>query len=70
MTIKQSSKYIDKWQKENIDRIVIKPNKRDHVVDRIQMALDKGLAKSRQSYILNAVFKQLEADGIPEVEEE
>ena len=47
-----------------MERIVIKPNKKEHISERIQIAVDKGLAKSRQAYILAAVRRALEEDGI------
>lgn len=65
MARKQNTKAIDVWQAENIERILIKPRKKEHISDRIQIAIDRGLAKSRQAYILDAVRKALEADDIP-----
>ena len=62
-------KAIDAWQAENIERIVIKPNKKEHISDRIQIAIDRGITKSRQAYILDAVRKSLEEDGIPMIED-
>lgn len=70
MASKQNLKAIDAWQAENIERIVIKPNKREHISDRIQLAVDRGITKSRQAYILDAIKKALEADGIPQIEDE
>lgn len=69
MPSKQNLKAIDAWQAENIERIVIKPNKKEHISDRIQIAIDRGIAKSRQSYILDAVRKALEEDDIPVIED-
>ena len=68
MAKKQDIKAIDAWQSENIERIVIKPRKADHISERIQIAIDRGLTKSRQAYILDAVKKALDADGIPAIE--
>lgn len=65
MAKKQDTKAIDAWQAENVERIVIKPRKADHISDRIQIAINRGIAKSRQAYILDAVKKTLDADGIP-----
>ena len=70
MSSKQNFRAIDDWQRENVERIVIKPNRKQHVSDRIQIAIDRGLAKSRQAYILSAVQKALEEDGIPEIDDE
>ena len=70
MSSKQNFRAIDDWQRENVERIVIKPNRKQHVSDRIQIAIDQGLAKSRQAYILSAIQKALEEDGIPEINDE
>lgn len=69
MASKQNLKAIDAWQAENVERIVIKPNKKEHISERIQIAIDRGITKSRQSYILEAIRKALEADDIPDVED-
>ena len=65
MAKKQDIKAIDAWQSENVERIVIKPRQSDQSTERIQIAIDRGIAKSRQAYILDAVKKALDADGIP-----
>ena len=70
MARKQDTRAIEEWQKGNVDRIIIKPNKKLQVADRIQLAIDRGVAKNRQSYIVNAILKQLEADGIPMTDKE
>ena len=69
MASKQNTKAIDAWQAENIERILIKPRKSEHISDRIQIAIDRGIAKSRQAYILDAIRKALEADDIPMIED-
>ena len=69
MAKKQDTKAIDAWQSENVERIVIKPRKADHLSERIQIAIDHGLTKSRQAYILDAVKKALDDDGIPMIED-
>ena len=69
MPSKQNLKAIDAWQTENVERIVIKPNKKEHISDRIQIAIDRGITKSRQAYILDAVRKALEEDGIPMIKD-
>ena len=66
---KQNTKAIDEWQNEHIERILIKPRKEEHISERIQLAIEKGIARSRQAYILEAIRKALEADGIPKIEE-
>lgn len=69
MAKKQDIKAIDAWQSENIERIVIKPRKADHISERIQIAIDSGISKSRQAYILDAVKRALDDDGIPAIED-
>ena len=69
MASKQNLKAIDAWQAENVERIVIKPNKKEHISDRIQIAIDRGITKSRQAYILDAIRKALESDEIPMIED-
>ena len=69
MAKKQDTKAIDAWQTENVERIVIKPRKADHISERIQIAIDRGITKSRQAYILDAIKRSLEADAIPMIEE-
>ena len=70
MASNQNIKAIDAWQAENIEKILIKPRKTEHISERIQLAIDQGKAKSRQAYILVAVKKALEADGIPTLGDE
>ena len=63
---KQNYAAINKWKSENTDRIQILPRKSDQLPQRIQQAVDAGLSKSRQSYIIEAVKARLDSDGIPE----
>lgn len=70
MASKQNIKAIEEWNRENTDLIRIRVRKKEHLSERIQMAIDKGCGKSRQAYILDAVRRALEADGIPEIKEE
>ena len=65
MARKQNTKAIDAWNRANTDLIRIRARKTERKNERIQMAIDKGCGKRRQAYILNAVRKALEADGIP-----
>ena len=69
MAKKQDTKAIDAWQSENVERIVIKPRKADHISERVQIAIERGITKSHQAYILDAVKKALDADGIPSLED-
>lgn len=70
MPSKQNIKAIEAWNRENTDLIRIRARKKEHLNERIQMAIEKGCGKSRQAYILEAVRKALEADGIPMIEDE
>lgn len=67
---KQNYAAINKWKQEKTERIQILPRKEEHLTERIQQAVDAGLSKSRQSYIIEAVKARLDADGIPAVEDE
>jgi hypothetical protein len=69
MLSKQNTKKITEWKAANITRINLEVKKDSGVIERLQSAVDAGLAKSRQAYILEAVKARLDADGIPAVEE-
>ena len=69
MARRQNIKAIEAWNRENTDLIRIRARKTERLNERIKMAIDKGCGKRRQAYILNAVRKALEADGIPELKE-
>ena len=70
MPSKQNLKAINAWQAENLERIVLKPSRKEHISDRIAQAVALGKDRSRQSYILNAVRARLDADGIPQPDSE
>lgn len=59
---KQNLAAIDQWQAENVERITIKPRKEDRISEQIQTLIDRGVAQSRQSYIINAVKVALAND--------
>ena len=69
MPNKQNLKAIDAWQAEHVEKILIKPRKEEHLSERIKLAIDKGYAKSRQGFIIEAVLKMLDEMGIPKIEE-
>ena len=69
MPSKQNTQAIDAWNRENTDLIRIRARKEERLNERIQLAIDRGIAKSRQAYILDAVRKALEEDGIPMIED-
>ncbi len=60
--MKKSSETTDRWQKEHVERLTIKPRKELKLPERIQAAVDHGLAASRQDYIIKAVLEALEHD--------
>ena len=64
---KQNIEKITAWQKDNTDRIVFRVQKKKHLPDRIQQAMDKR-GMSRQAYIIDAIETALAHDGIPEIE--
>ena len=59
---KNQPKYTEKWQAENVERLTIKPNLKYRLSERIQAQIEKGCAKSRQDYIIQAVLSRLEQD--------
>ncbi len=67
MPKKQDTKAIDRWQAENVDKILIKPRKDQRLPERLQIAVDKTNAKSRQAYIIDAIILKLASDGIPQL---
>ena len=69
MATKQNIQAIDAWNRENTDLIRLRVRKEERINERIQIAIEQGKAKSRQAYILDAVKKALEADGIPTLED-
>ena len=69
MASKRNTQAIDAWNRENTDLIRIRARKDEHLNERIQIAIDRGIAKSRQAYILDAIRKALEADDIPMIED-
>lgn len=69
MPSKQNIQAIDAWNRENTDLIRIRARKEEHLNERIQIAIERGITKSRQAYILDAVRKALEDDDIPMIEE-
>ena len=70
MPSKQNTKAIQAWMDAKTDILKVRARKEEHMPERIQQALDKGCARSRQAYILAAIRKALEADGIPEMPDE
>lgn len=66
---KQNTKKIEEWKRNNVTRIHLELRNDSGLPERIQQAVDAGLAKSRQAYILDAVRDRLDADGIPKPEE-
>lgn len=58
MASNQNTKAIDAWQAENVERILIKLRKSEHVSERIQLTIAQGKAKSRRAYILDAIKKR------------
>lgn len=53
----------ERWQRANVERIVIKPNKKERLTQRIDIAAAAANC-SRQAYILDAIRAKLEADGV------
>ena len=70
MSAKQNIKKIEEWKRSNVTRIHLEVRNDTGIAQRIQQAVDAGLSKSRQSYIIEAVKARLDADDIPAVEDE
>lgn len=70
MSKKQNTKVIDEWKKEHTDLVRLRPRKEERIIERVQMAVEKGCGKSRQAHMLEAIKKALENDGIPELKDE
>ena len=66
---KQNIQKINEWKAAKVTRINLEFRNDTHIVERINKAVEMGKAKSRQAYILDAVKKALEADGIPTLED-
>lgn len=56
---------INEWKAANVSRINLEIRNDTGIMEALQSAVSAGFAKSRQSYILNAVCAALERDGIP-----
>lgn len=69
MTSKQNTKKIEEWKRNNVTRIHLELRNDSGIPERIQQAVDAGLARSRQAYIIDAVKERLDRDGIPESEQ-
>lgn len=46
MPSKQNTKAIDVWNKANTDMIRVRARKEEHLNERIQLAIDRGIAKA------------------------
>ena len=64
MTSKQDLKKIDEWKAANVDRIVIQPRKALRLPQRLQEAVSRGEAASKQEYIIKAVEAALARDEV------
>ncbi|MCR4621717.1 MAG: hypothetical protein K5663_06505 [Clostridiales bacterium] len=66
---KQNIQKINEWKAANVTRINLEFRNDTHIAERISKAVEMGKAKSRQAYILDAIKKALDADGIPTLED-
>lgn len=65
MPSKQNIGKINAWKAENVDRIVIQPRKEKRLPERLQAAVSRGKASSKQEYIITAIEEALKRDEIP-----
>ena len=61
---KRAQIYNDNYHRTHCDRIQIQPQKTEQIPARIQKAIDRGIAPSRQAYIIQAIRAALDRDGI------
>lgn len=59
MSSKQNIKKISEWQEANTDLLRIRARKEANIPERIQALVEKGKAKSRQAYIVDAILAAL-----------
>lgn len=64
MPSKQNIEKINAWKAENVDRIVIQPRKEKRIPERLQAAVNRGKASSKQEYIITAIEAALKRDEI------
>lgn len=62
--VSKKAAYDMQYQTEHCDRIEIRPQKAEQLPARIQKAIDRGIAPSRQAYIIQAIRAALDRDGI------
>ena len=60
---------IAKWQKEKTDFIRFRARKELHLPERAELAVQAGIANSKQDFYIKAILEQLERDGIPMIED-
>lgn len=65
---KQNIEAIAKWQKENTDFIRFRARKELHLPERAELAVQAGIANSKQDFYIKAILEKLERDGIPMIE--
>lgn len=66
---KQNIEAIAKWQKENTDFIRFRARKELHLPERAELAVQAGIANSKQDFYIKAILEKLERDGIPMIED-
>lgn len=60
---------IAKWQKEKTDFIRFRARKELHLPERAELAVQAGIANSKQDFYIKAILEKLERDGIPMIED-
>ena len=67
MPSKQNIEKIANWKKENVDVIRMPVRKEYQLPERLDYAVQQGIAASRQAYIIAAVNEKLDRDGIKRI---
>lgn len=68
--MKENVEKIQQWKKEKVTPMYINVRNDTHLLERIALAVDSGLARSRQAYVLAAIEAALDRDGVPRIEDE
>ena len=61
---KKGLDYIHNYDKEHYDVVRIKVSKDEHLPELLNIVIERSIAKSKSSYILEAVKEKLKNDGV------
>lgn len=61
---KKSTATKNRWNTAHYDQIKLTAKKGERIPELLSVAIDRGIAPSRQAYIIDAIKQRLDADGI------